>query len=63
MRPDLDVAEVWRHQEIGLAACTAYSVELGLPTMVASAAERSSVGVIVAWLAAIGSESGDAPCV
>lgn len=50
-RPDLDTVEVARHQEVGLAACTSYSVELELPTMVVSAAEHELVAMMVGWLA------------
>ena len=50
-RPDLDAAELSRQQERGLAACTSYSVELGLPMMVVSAAEYRLIVTLVAHLA------------
>ena len=59
-RPDVDEAELSRHQESGLAACTSYSVELGLPMMVVSAAEYGLIVTLVAYLARAGAGTGEA---
>lgn len=58
-RPDLDEAEVSRHQESGLAACASYSIRLGLPMMVVSAAEYELIVTLAAYVAGTGMIEGN----
>ena len=50
-RPDLDEGELSMHQESSLAVCASYSVDLGLPLLVVSAAEYGLIVALVEHLA------------